>query len=91
MVIGQEWKIIFSKRACDDANKISKAGLKQKVELLLDIIRHDPYENPPSFEKLLGIGNTYSRRINIQHRLVYEILKDSRTIIIRMMYKHYGR
>ena len=91
MVDEKEWKIVFSKRACDDAIKISKAGLKQKVEDLIAVLKRNPYENPPIFEKLLGVENTYSRRINIQHRFVYEFLKEERTIIVRMLYKHYGK
>lgn len=91
MVNEKEWKIVFSKRACDDAVKISKVGLKQKVEDFIALLKQNPYENPPAFEKLLGVENTYSRRINIQHRFVYEVLKEEKTVIVRMLYKHYGK
>ena len=84
-----EWRIIYTKRAQEDSLKLKKSGLKKNAEKLLEIIRNNPYQTPPPFEKLIGLENTYSRRINIQHRLVYEVHKDDQLIIIKMMYKHY--
>lgn len=91
MVNTNIWKIVFTNRACEDALKISQIGLKIKVESLIEILKSNPYQNPPPFEKLVNVKNIYSRRINLQHRLVYEIRKKENIIIIRMMYKHYGR
>ncbi len=86
-----EWKLIYTERAQDDAIKIKKAGLKIKAQKLLQIISRNPYQIPPSFEKLVGLEDTYSRRINIQHRLVYQIDKENHLIIVKMLYKHYGQ
>jgi len=86
-----EWKLIYTKRAQEDAVKIKKAGLKEKTQKLLEMIGSDPYRIPPSFEKLVGLKDTYSRRINIQHRLVYQIDKENHLIIVKMLYKHYGQ
>ncbi len=84
------WKIIYTKRASDDAKKIAKIGLKDNAEHLLEIIKNNPFKTPPSYEKLVNLKNTYSRRIDIRHRLVYEIKKEKKLIIVRLMYKHYG-
>ena len=86
-----KWKLIYTKRAQEDSEKIKKAGLKEKAQKLLQIIAEDPYKIPPSFEKLVGLEDTYSRRINIQHRLVYQIDKENHLIIVKMLYKHYGQ
>jgi Txe/YoeB family toxin of toxin-antitoxin system len=86
-----EWKLIYTKRAQEDALKIKKAGLKAKAQKLLQTISQDPYQIPPSFEKLVGLEDTYSRRINIRHRLVYQIDKENHLIIVKMLYKHYGQ
>ncbi len=86
-----KWKIVYTKRAQEDALKIKKTGLKEKAQKLLQIIVQNPYQNPPSFEKLVGLDDTYSRRINIQHRLVYQIDKENNLVIVKMMYKHYGQ
>ena len=86
-----KWKLIYTKRAQDDAIKIKKAGLKEKAQELLQIIEENPYKIPPSFEKLIGLEDTYSRRINIQHRLVYQVDKGNHLIIVKMLYKHYGQ
>ena len=84
------WQIVFTKQAQMDAQKLSRAGLKQKAQILLEILKKNPYQNPPSYEKLLGdLKGAYSRRINIQHRLVYEILSDLRIIKILSMWSHY--
>jgi Txe/YoeB family toxin of toxin-antitoxin system len=84
------WKIAFAKRALKDAKKINRAGLKSKVEELIDILKRNPYQNPPSYEKLTGdLRNMYSRRINLQHRLVYEIDNEHKRVKILMMWSHY--
>ena len=86
-----KWKLIYTKRAQEDAVKIKKAGLKAKAQKLLQIISQNPHQIPPSFEKLVGLEDTYSRRINIQHRLVYQIDKENHLTIVKMLYKHYGQ
>jgi Txe/YoeB family toxin of toxin-antitoxin system len=85
-----KWKLLYTKQAQKDALKLKESGLKEKIEILLNIILENPYATPPFFEKLSGVNNTYSRRINIRHRLVYEIREKDRAIIVRMMFKHYG-
>jgi Txe/YoeB family toxin of toxin-antitoxin system len=84
------WKILYAKRAKKDAAKIKACGLDGKARELIGIISRDPFQTPPPFEKLLSVKNTYSRRINIRHRLVYEVRHAEHIIIIRMMFKHYG-
>jgi Txe/YoeB family toxin of toxin-antitoxin system len=84
------WKVLYTKRALEDAEKLKVCGLGDKARQLTGIISSDPYANPPSFEKLFGLKDVYSRRLNIRHRLVYEVRKKERIIIIRMMFKHYG-
>jgi toxin YoeB len=84
------WKIVFAKAAQKDAKKIKRAGLKPAVEDLLSIIEKNPFQNPPSYEKLVGdLTGAYSRRINIQHRLVYQVLMKKRIIKIIRMWTHY--
>ena len=84
------WKIVFTKTAQKDAKKIKRAGLKSQVENLLSVIQENPFQNPPSYEKLVGdLSGSYSRRINIQHRLVYEVLTDKKIIKIIRMWTHY--
>ncbi len=80
------WRIVFTKQAKKDAKKIARSGLKPQAERLLEILKHDPYQTTPPYEKLLGdLSGACSRRINIQHRLVYQILDDIKTVkIIRM-------
>ena len=85
-----KWKILYTKRAQEDALKLKKCGFQKKVLALIDVISENPYKNPPAFEKLFGLENTYSRRINIQHRLVCEVNKELKTVIVKMMFKHYG-
>jgi Txe/YoeB family toxin of toxin-antitoxin system len=83
-------RIVFSKHAQKDAKKITSAGLRDKVQVLLDVIAVDPFQSPPQFEKLVGdLAGAYSRRINIQHRLVYQVLKDDRTVKVLRMWTHY--
>ena len=84
------WEIALTKRALKDAKKISGLGLKSKVEKLIEILRTNPYQNPPSYEKLTGdLAGMYSRRINIQHRLVYEVDEENKRIKVLMMWSHY--
>lgn len=84
------WKIIFTKQSQKDAKKLSSAGLKPKAKQLIDILREDPYKTPPFFEKLIGdLSGAYSRRINVQHRLVYQILGDKKVIKVIRMWTHY--
>ena len=84
------WKIVFTKIALKDAKKIKRAGLKSRVESLLSVIRKNPFQNPPSYEKLVGdLSGAYSRRINIQHRLVYQVLTDEKIVKIIRMWTHY--
>ena len=84
------WRIVFTKRALKDAKKISDAGFRSKAETLLDILHENPYQTPPPFEKLIGdLSGAYSRRINIQHRLVYQIIDKEKTVKIIRMWTHY--
>lgn len=84
------WQLVFTKQAQKDAKKISNSGLKPQTERLLEIIKENPFKNPPPYEKLVGdLTGAYSRRINIQHRLVYEVLDDIKTIKTIRMWTHY--
>ena len=84
------WRVVFTKQARKDANKISASGLQSKAEKLIDILRKNPYQTPPPFEKLIGdLIGAYSRRINIQHRLVYQILDDEKVVKVIRMWTHY--
>jgi toxin YoeB len=84
------WKVVFSKQAEKDAKKLAAAGMKPKAQALLDILSNDPFQNPPPFEKLLGdLAGTFSRRINIQHRLVYQVFIAERTVRVLRMWTHY--
>ena len=84
------WRIVFTKQAQKDAKKIAAGGLRKKAEKLLDILRENPYQTPPPFEKLLGdLSEAYSRRINIQHRLVYQILAEEKVVKVIRMWTHY--
>lgn len=85
-----KYEIYFTKQALKDAKKIERAGLKPKVKRLLDLLRKDPFANPPPYEKLVGdLQGAYSRRINIQHRLVYQVIKEQRAVKILRMWTHY--
>jgi len=85
-----KWKLAFTKQAQKDAKKLASAGLKSKAEGLLKIIELDPFQTPPTFEKLVGdLEGAYSRRINIQHRLVYQVLSDSHTVKVLRLWTHY--
>ncbi len=84
------WRIVFTKQAQKDAKKLAAAALRPKAEKLLDILRENPYQTPPPFEKLIGdLSGAYSRRINIQHRSVYEVLTDEKAVKIIRMWTHY--
>ena len=84
------WRVVFAQHAVKDAKKLASAGLKPKAQALLDILATDPFSNPPPFEKLVGdLAGTYSRRINIQHRLVYEVLHEAHTVRVLRMWTHY--
>ena len=84
------WQLVFTKQAQKDAKKLSRSGLRPKVEMLLDLLRKNPFQEPPPFEKLLGdLEGAYSRRINIQHRLVYQVLKEKKMIKVIRMWTHY--
>ena len=83
-------RLLYTKQSLKDAKKISSSGLRDKVEYLLGILAEDPYRNPPPFEKLVGdLEGAYSRRINIHHRLVYQVLKDIKTVKVIRMWTHY--
>ena len=84
------WQIVFTKHAQKDAKKLSIAGLRKKVEELLEILGDNPYQKPPPFEKLVGeLSGAYSRRINIKHRLVYQILDEEKVVKVMRMWTHY--
>jgi len=84
------WRVVFTKQAQKDAKKLSSAGLRSKAEQLLDILRENPYQTPPPFENLLGdLSGAYSRRINIQHRLVYQIFDDKKAVKVIRLWTHY--
>ena len=84
------WNLVYSKYALKDAKKISAVGLKDKTLVLLGVLKADPFQNPPPYEKLVGdLQGAYSRRINIQHRLVYEIFRKEKTVRILRMWTHY--
>ena len=84
------WRIVFTKQAQKDAKRLAAAGLQTKAEKLLDILRENPYQTPPPFEKLLGdLSGAYSRRINIQRRLVYQVVTDEKVVKVIRMWTHY--
>lgn len=84
------WRVVFSKHALKDAKKLAAAGLKPKAQELLAVIAADPFQNPPPYEKLVGdLAGAYSRRINIQHRLVYEVFAKEHVVRVLRMWSHY--
>jgi len=84
------WNLVFSKYTLKDAKKLSAAGLKENAQALLDILELDPLQNPPPYEKLVGdLKGAYSRRINIQYRLVYEVFRKEKTVRVLRMWAHY--
>ena len=84
------WELYFTRQARKDAKKLAASGLRERAQELLDIIRDDPFQKPPPYEKLVGdLAGAYSRRINIQHRLVYQVLEDKRSVKILRLWTHY--
>lgn len=84
------WQVVYAKAAVKDARKLAAAGLKEKAQALIEVLASDPFRNPPPFEKLVGdLEGAYSRRINIQHRLVYEVFRKERTVRVLRMWTHY--
>lgn len=84
------WEVVFAKHAVKDAKKLATSGLKQKAQELLAVLANDPFQNPPPYEKLVGdLAGTYSRRINIQHRIVYEVFPNQRVVRVLRMWTHY--
>ena len=85
-----KWEIVYAKQAMKDANKLAASGLKPKAQDLLSVLADDPFKNPPPFEKLVGdLAGAYSRRINIQHRIVYEIFTKEKIVRVLRMWTHY--
>jgi len=85
-----KWKLVYTRDAVKDSKKISNAGLKNKVLRLFEVISVNPFQNPPPFEKLVGdLNGAYSRRINIHHRLVYQVIKETKKVKILRMWTHY--
>ena len=84
------WKIVYTKQAGKDGKKLASSNLKDRAQALLDIVRENPYQNPPPYERLVGdLAGALSRRINIQHRLVYQVLEEIHTVKILHMWTHY--
>ncbi len=84
------WKVVYTKQAQKDARKLASSGLKNKAETLLDILKDDPYSTPPVFEKLIGdLSGAFSRRINIQHRIVYQIFEAEKVVKVLRLWSHY--
>ena len=84
------WRLVFTKEVQKDAKKLTDAGLRPKAEKLLSVLQENPFQQPPPYEKLVGdLAGGYARRINIQHRLVYQVLKEIKTIKIIRMWTHY--
>ena len=84
------WSVVYAKQALKDAKKVKASGLKEKAQALLEVLASDPLQNPPPFEKLVGdLSGAYSRRINIHHRLVYEVFSEQRTVRVLRMWTHY--
>jgi toxin YoeB len=85
------WTLVYTQQAYKDAKKLVSSHLKPKAQKLLDVIVKNPYQNPPPYEKLVGdLAGAYSRRINIQHRLVYQVLASKKTVKVLRMWTHYG-
>jgi toxin YoeB len=84
------WRVLYTKQAQKDAKRLASAGLKAKAQQLLDLLAEDPFRSPPPYEKLVGdLRGAFSRRINIQHRLVYQVLADQRVVKVLRMWTHY--
>jgi Txe/YoeB family toxin of toxin-antitoxin system len=86
----REWRLVFTKQAQKDAKQLASSGLRPQAEAILDILAANPFQNPPPYEKLVGdLRGAYSRRINFQHRLVYQVLKEPRIVKVLRMWTHY--
>ncbi len=86
----RRWKVVFSKAAEQDAKKLARSDLKARAQALIDLLRRDPFAVPPRYEKLVGdLSGAYSRRINLQHRLVYQVLEKERIVKVLRMWTHY--
>jgi len=86
----RRWRVVFTRQAQKDAKKLSRAGLRPQAEKILALLAQDPYRSPPPFEKLVGdLSGACSRRINLQHRLVYQLLAEERTVKVLRMWTHY--
>ena len=84
------WKLVYTKQAQKDAKKLASSGLKARAQALLRVLEKDPYQNPPPYEKLVGdLSGAYSRRINIQHRIVYQVLEDQLVVKVLRLWTHY--
>jgi toxin YoeB len=84
------WRLVFTKQAQRDAKKIARSGLKPQASKLLEVLQNNPYQKPPPYEKLVGdLTGAFSRRINIQHRVIYQVLDDIKTVKIIRMWTHY--
>ena len=84
------WKLVYTKQAQKDAKKLASSGFKKKAQELLQVIEQNPYQNPPPYEKLVGdLSGAYSRRINIQHRIVYQILETEQVVKVLRLWTHY--
>lgn len=84
------WRVVFTRQARRDAKKLRAAGLQPRATVLLELLKEDPFRQPPRFEKLVGdLAGAYSRRINIQHRLVYQVLPEVRTVKVLRLWTHY--
>ena len=89
-MVAQSWRLVYTRHALKDARKAAHSGLKPRIEELLSLLKLDPYTIPPPFEKLVGdLAGACSRRINIQHRLVYQVVEEEHTVKILRMWSHY--
>ncbi|MEJ1355971.1 MAG: Txe/YoeB family addiction module toxin [Candidatus Sedimenticola sp. (ex Thyasira tokunagai)] len=85
------WRLVYTKQAQKDAKKLAASGLKKKAQTLLKLLEENPYQNPPPYEKLVGdLSGAYSRRINILHRIVYQVLEEEHIIKVLRLWTHYG-
>jgi len=84
------WELVYTKQAIKDARKLAESGLKTKTQVLLKVLKENPYKNPPPYEKLVGdLKGAYSRRINIQHRLVYQVCEEEHVVKVLRLWTHY--
>lgn len=84
------WRVVYTRQAAKDARKLEAAGLQPKAAYLLEILAENPFQSPPPFEKLVGdLAGTFSRRINVRHRLVYQVLQEERTVKVIRLWTHY--